>query len=173
MEGRNVLHKNLQELEGLLLRAARNFSARGDYERAKRMLELASTLMETFHAMQELLGETDWGSQEARLRTRARRGEVTPIQAYREPILEALQALGGEATAQEVIERVFQQMQETLKPADLEQTPGSRLPRWKQHVYGARTLLKREGLLRSPGRGIWALTEKARKLLQREKSAVS
>ena len=171
---KKLFSENVQQMQGLLLRAANNAAARGDYEKAKRLLQAASTLLDTYQLLKDLLREEDLTeAPEAPLRTRARRGEVTPIDAYRRPILEVLDELGGRAAARKVIELVFQRMQDTLKPADLVQTRGSRLPRWKQHIYGARSLLKKEGLLSSPERGIWALTRKGREALQREKVSVS
>jgi restriction system protein len=76
------------------------------------------------------------------------------------PILDALRALGGSGTPNEVVERIAldkgisDEVQNELLP--------SGEPRFRNKVAWARFYLVREGLLDSSKRGIWSLTERGR-----------
>ena len=76
------------------------------------------------------------------------------------PVLDALRALGGSGTPDEVVDHIAaalkipdQQLNETLASGDL---------RFRNQVQWARFYLTREGLLDSSRRGVWSLTEKGR-----------
>lgn len=103
---------------------------------------------------------------------RLSRGERTPGEAHRLPILRALVALGGEAPMQQVLDRVYQEMKHELKPVDLEPLPSSpETPRWRNAAQWERFRMVQEGLLRADSpRGIWAITRQGRAFLQREGS---
>ncbi|MDZ7337126.1 MAG: winged helix-turn-helix domain-containing protein [candidate division KSB1 bacterium] len=100
-------------------------------------------------------------------RSRLPRGERTPEEAYRLPILRALVAMGGEGKMQTVLDRVYQEMKSRLKPVDLKPLPSdAKTPRWRNAAQWERQSMVDEGLLRSDSpRGIWAVTEKGRKYL--------
>lgn len=76
------------------------------------------------------------------------------------PILDALRALGGSGTPDEVVDKIAT----TLKIPDeqLNETLASGGPRFKNQVAFARLYLAFEGLLDSSRRGVWSLTEKGR-----------
>ncbi|HET9741911.1 MAG TPA: restriction endonuclease [Terriglobales bacterium] len=79
---------------------------------------------------------------------------------YFGPLLDALRALGGSGTPDEVVERIAQdlglsdEIQNELLP--------SGEPRFRNQVAWARFYLVREGLLDSSRRGVWSLTEGGR-----------
>jgi restriction endonuclease Mrr len=92
-------------------------------------------------------------------------GGPTPEEAFCTPILEALVLLGGQAPVGEVLAEVGRAIKDRLNEADLEYQPGSRSLRWRNAARWARQRLVREGLVTSPGRGIWAISDKGREHL--------
>lgn len=76
------------------------------------------------------------------------------------PLLDALRALGGSGTPDEVVDQIAR----TLKIPDkqLNETLPSGELRFRNQVAWARFYLVREGLLDSSRRGVWSLTEKGR-----------
>jgi restriction system protein len=79
---------------------------------------------------------------------------------YFGPLLDALRALGGSGTPDEVVERIA----EDLKISDETQNEllPSGGPRFRNQIAWARFYLVREGLLDSSKRGVWSLTERGR-----------
>ncbi len=79
---------------------------------------------------------------------------------YFGPLLEALRALGGSGTPDEVAERIAQD----LKISDDVQNEllPSGEPRFRNQVAWARLYLVRDGLIDSSRRGVWSLTERGR-----------
>lgn len=79
---------------------------------------------------------------------------------YFGPLLDALRALGGSGSPDEVVERIAadlklsDELQNELLP--------SGEPRYRNQVHWARFYLVREGLLDSSRRGVWSLTERGR-----------
>jgi hypothetical protein len=79
---------------------------------------------------------------------------------YFAPLLNALRALGGSGTPDEVVERIAldlglsDEVQNELLP--------SGESRYRNQVAWARFYLVREGLLDSSRRGVWSLTERGR-----------
>ena len=76
------------------------------------------------------------------------------------PLLDALRALGGSGTPDEVVDKIAstlnipdEQLNEALPSGEL---------RFRNQVAWARFYLVREGLLDSSRRGVWSLTEKGR-----------
>jgi restriction system protein len=101
---------------------------------------------------------------------RLQRGLRTPEIAYYEPILEALNELGGSAEMNVVLERVEQSMREVLRQVDYESlASGTEMLRWRNTAQWARNTMVEEGLLKldSP-RGIWEITEAGRRSLGKE-----
>ena len=79
---------------------------------------------------------------------------------YFGPLLDALRALGGSGTPDEVVERIA----EDLKiPDDVQnELLPSGEPRFRNQVAWARLYLVRDGLIDSSKRGVWSLTERGR-----------
>ncbi len=89
-----------------------------------------------------------------------KREEGARFVRYFGPVLDALRALGGSGTPDEVVERIAldlrlsDEIQNELMP--------SGEPRYRNQVAWARFDLVREGLLDSSRRGVWSLTEQGR-----------
>ena len=89
-----------------------------------------------------------------------KREEGARFVRYFGPVLDALRALGGSGTPDEVVERIAldlrlsDEIQNELMP--------SGEPRYRNQVAWARFYLVREGLLDSSRRGVWSLTEQGR-----------
>ncbi len=100
-----------------------------------------------------------------------RQGLSTPRHAYYEPILQALVEFGGSAPMRQVLDRVYELMQNVLKDGDLQplrSTPGR--PRWRNAVRWARYSMVKEKLLKSDSpRGIWEISEAGRVWLNNRK----
>ncbi len=77
------------------------------------------------------------------------------------PLLEALGALGGSGTVDEIIERVVEQMK---LPDPIAEAPHgeSNLTEVAYRLSWARTYLKKVGLIENSERGVWSLTERGR-----------
>jgi restriction system protein len=92
--------------------------------------------------------------------TRKKKEEGSQFVRYFGPLLDALRALGGSGTPDEVVDRIAQdlglsdEIQNELLP--------SGEPRYRNQVAWARFYLVREGLLDSSKRGVWSLTERGR-----------
>jgi restriction system protein len=92
------------------------------------------------------------------------RGVRTPTEAYYQPILKALNELGGSAKMDVVLERVEQSMKKVLREVDYEPlASGAEMLRWRNTAQWARDTMVKEGLLKSNSpRGIWEITEAGR-----------
>jgi restriction system protein len=144
----------------------------GDYDDAQAQLDAARQIEKCIAEIRAI--QREWNSlgrksRQKRTKAGARlpRGERTPEEAYRLPILRALVALGGEARMSQVLEKVCAEMKPRLKPVDLKPVPSSAdTPRWRNTAQWERQDMVDEGLLRrdSP-RGVWAITETGRKYL--------
>ena len=93
-------------------------------------------------------------------------GERTPQSAYRVPILQAIQELGGSAKVSKVLTRIGRSMRPSLRLSDMQKI-SSGLPRWKNAAMWERKAMVDDGLL-SPNspRGIWELTLKGKEALR-------
>ena len=111
----------------------------GDYNRAQEMLQRAGQITAFRDKVAALRKEWDVLSpvKTARTTTRAnlgrlQRGMRTPEAAYYQPILRALNGLGGSAKMGDVLIRVEQELKGTLKPVDYEPlTSEPDTPRWR------------------------------------------
>jgi len=93
-------------------------------------------------------------------RPRAPRGEKTPQEAYRQPILKALYGAGGSAKVADVLDRVQKGMDGKLNDVD-RQMLSTGTVRWRNTAQWARNELVQDGLLKkSSPRGVWELTQK-------------
>jgi hypothetical protein len=96
------------------------------------------------------------------------RGDRTPQEDFRKPILQALYEKGGSEKTAEVLDRVGKILGSKLTNAD-----GAKLShgevRWRNTAQWERNVMVDEGLLKknSP-RGVWELTEKGTELAERE-----
>jgi len=98
------------------------------------------------------------------------KGEKTPCQTFRIPILEALVELGGKGKIDEILEKVERKMKHILKSVDYEKLPSGEQVRWQNTAQWERYNMVQDGLLRSDSpKGIWEITEKGRKFLEDSK----
>jgi len=101
--------------------------------------------------------------------SRLQRGQRTPEKAYYQPILRALDELGGSATMSDVLKKVEQSMREELKPVDYELLRSGNDLRWRNAAQFARNKMVGKGLLKSNSPwGIWEITETGRKSITNE-----
>ncbi len=94
------------------------------------------------------------------------REKRTPVEAFRQPILEVLAELGGRGRVSTILQRIESKVE--LNRYDKQRLPLHRPPaRWQRTVRLCRSLLVKEGVLKpdSP-RGIWEISEKGREALQ-------
>lgn len=104
---------------------------------------------------------------EGRGKARQRAVGLTPQQAYRRPILEALVEMGGGGQVTEVLKRVREKMRSTLKPIDYRKMRSGQV-RWCNAAQWERNTMRDEGLLKSDSpRGHWEITERGREYLKR------
>ena len=89
------------------------------------------------------------------------KGQKTPQQAYRRPILEALHELGGSASVVDVLRLVEGKMKPLLIEVDYQKLPSGVDIRWRNTAMWERFNLVKEGLLKSESPdGIWELSDK-------------
>jgi hypothetical protein len=91
-------------------------------------------------------------------------GFITPRQAYKLPLLQALIELGGSAEADVAQERLEEVMRDTLVPIDYEpyQPDGAEI-RWRNCARFARNaLVKSKHLVGTSPHGIWEISEMGR-----------
>lgn len=93
------------------------------------------------------------------------------MDAFRIPILESLIELGGRAPMKEVLEKVYEKMKTQLNEYDLSPLPSNpSQKRWENAVQWCRLNMVKEGLLSSDSPwGIWEISEKGRKFLEKVK----
>jgi hypothetical protein len=96
------------------------------------------------------------------------RGERTPQEDFRQPILRALYEQGGSGKTAEVLDRVGEILGSKLTDADRASLNHGEI-RWRNTAQWERNVMVDEGLLKkSSPRGVWELTEKGGKLAERE-----
>jgi len=101
------------------------------------------------------------------IKRKIKKGIKTPQSQYRIPILQVLTELGGQGRINEILERVYEKMEDILNKVDLELLPSGTDYRWRNTAQWARNTMVNEGLLRNDSpRGIWEITEKGRSYLK-------
>ena len=91
------------------------------------------------------------------------RGQKTPQQAYRRPIMEALYELGGSAPVADVLRLVEGKMKTLLIEVDYQKIPSGDT-RWRNTAMWERHELIKDGLLKSDSpRGVWELSKEGAK----------
>jgi len=98
------------------------------------------------------------------------KGERTPRQAFRIPILEVLVELGGKDKTDKILEKVENKMKHILNPVDYKKLPSGVMIRWQNTAQWEKYVMIKDGLLRSDSpKGIWEITEKGKKFLEGSK----
>jgi len=101
---------------------------------------------------------------------RLEKGRRTKIASFYFPILQVLSEMGGRGQIGDVLDRVYDIMNNSLTPVDEEPLPSDpNEPRWRNNARWARAFMVREGLLKSDSpRGIWEISEAGLKWLESE-----
>lgn len=90
-----------------------------------------------------------------------RKGLKTPQQAYRQPILEALHELGGNASVGDVLQMVEKKLRPVLNEIDYQKLSSGADIRWRNTAMWERFSLVKEGLLKSGSpNGTWELSNR-------------
>jgi restriction system protein len=96
------------------------------------------------------------------------RGERTPQEDFRQPILRSLYEKGGSGKTAEVLARVEGIVGDKLTDADRATLKQGEV-RWRNTAQWERNVMVEDGLLKkSSPRGVWELTEKGIKLAEKE-----
>ena len=85
---------------------------------------------------------------------RRKSGAATPQQAFRQPIVDVLNDLGGKGQAKVVLKRVEQRMKRRLNEADYERLNNGQEV-WSNKAQWMRQQLKNEGVIRSDSQHGW------------------
>ena len=88
------------------------------------------------------------------------------------PLLEVLVKLGGQGKPKEIYPLVTEKFPE-IGDADLTETVPSGGNKWTNRIQWVRQKLIDKGEVYSPSRGIWAITDKGRKRLEKEEPSIS
>lgn len=172
-----ILLEELEKVANALNEDGAEALKRGDYDKAQEAIAKAKRLADLRDRVKALQKEwnTLFASQETvvkrqkarKKRERLQRGLRTPEDAFRLPILETLEELGGRGTVAEVLERVEAKMKSNLNRCDYEPLPSSGVIRWRNTAQWCRNTLVKEGLMKSDSpRGIWEISEKGREFLR-------
>ena len=104
---------------------------------------------------------------------KAKKGEITPQEAYFRPILDALVELGGKAKTKVVLDRVGEKMKLIFKPLDYAPHSSSQkqIRRRNSAQWARNTMANEDGRMRgdSPS-GNWEISDKGRKWLKEEQA---
>jgi hypothetical protein len=88
------------------------------------------------------------------------RGQKTPQQAYRYPIMEALYELGSSASVSDVLRLVEEKMKTLLVEVDYQKIATGDI-RWRNTAMWERHELIKDGLLKADSpRGVWELSDR-------------
>lgn len=169
----NILLEEVEaDIDFVKSSGARAFEV-GDYDKAKEELARAARITEfrgkviALQKEYEKLFERKEGREDSEAPVKRKnsvylpRGLRTREEAYYRPILEALQALGGSAQVNQVLDGVIERMKDTLKEADYETLSSDpNMPRWKNSAQWARSSMVKKGWLRGDSpRGVWQISE--------------
>jgi len=101
-----------------------------------------------------------------------KKGLITSQDEYCKPLLEVLAEIGGSGPTDEVLDRLGEKMKSTLKPIDYEcHKSNDKQIRWRNTAQWARNkMVNSDGRMKkgSP-RGIWEISTKGRKWLEKQK----
>ena len=173
-----ILLETIEDVIDGLRQEGANVLAKGDYETARHIIEEAKSVEGFWEKVKQL--KEEWregfglagsaiGKGQQVSSARRVRGPRTPEEEYRQPILEALEELGGRAPVGEVLDVVYSKVRNKLTDYDL-QNLASGDQRWRKAAQWCRYSMAKEGLLNpnSP-HGIWEISDRGRAALARLK----
>jgi hypothetical protein len=101
---------------------------------------------------------------------RASRGQGTPSEKFRIPILESLIEMANKGRASEVLKRVKDKTKKDLRDIDMQTLASGVSARWEKNANFERYFMVQDGLLRSDSPwGIWEITEAGAKFYEQNK----
>jgi len=169
-----LLIEEIEKLANSLNEVGAEAFRKGDYDKARQAIETADRIVKFREKVEALKKEWELipvqGTPPKRIKAPLHRkrklpkGLITPQEAFRRPILEALVELGGSAPISEVLKLVEQKMKDKFTPYDMEPIPSNPyFVRWKYNAQWCRIILVHEGLMKkNTSRGIWEISEKGR-----------
>lgn len=132
--------------------------ARGDYTGAESLVETAKAISQFGSDVKTILAR--WkGLRPSGDFDKPKQGSQTPLWEYYRPILQALVALGGDATRKEIEAKMEETINGFLKEGDYV-TNTSCVPRWKVMVGHARKPMIAEGFVSGENLLRWKITSK-------------
>ena len=162
----------LGELQGTFAETQRAIQAaveRSDFSAIREAAECGERIQETIERVRALqLGWAEVVGTEGTPRAgRAPRGASTPQEAFRVPILRALDEMGGQGRTAEVVDRVGELMDDRFTELDRQILPSGTAIRWRNKANWARNAMVNEGLLASDSpRGMWEVSDQGRRFLK-------
>lgn len=100
-------------------------------------------------------------------RKRAARGTLVPQADYELPILQVLDEKGGRAPSREAIDAIEPILGDKLEDADRSKTASGEI-RWRNRAQFVRlSLIKKGELAKDSPRGVWEITDKGRRRIQK------
>jgi len=143
----------------------------GRLEDVRRMLARSEALKAFWEKVARLRNEWDGISSRKNSAAKAKvarsnsgrigKGMRTPESAYYLPILRVLRQLGGTGRVSQVLELVYAEMEDRLRPANFQPMPSGRETRWRNTAQWARYSMVEKGLLdRNAPRRFWTITPK-------------
>ena len=175
-----VLEEVETVLDGLNRDGVGSFQ-KGDYDKARDLVEIATRLAEFRGKVRDL--QKEWENlfsariprkqgkkkrSRGILAPRLPRGVRTPEDAFRRPVLETLVEMGGSSPTSDVLDRVGEKIKSTLNEHDRQPLSDPHSIRWRNCAQWCRNTLVQEGLLKpdSP-RGVWEISQKDREALKK------
>jgi hypothetical protein len=162
----NVVKAVEQSLAELNQQAGRLMS-QGQYDQAEvlagrgREIKVFIQEIETFRSHWKALSQ---GSQSPVVG----KSSKTPLWSYYQPILRALEALGGEGTRNQVMPLVEKEMASLFQPGDRDPMSGGKYERWQVMIMWSRKHLIQEGWIEPGAKGMWCITHAGRKAAKAE-----
>lgn len=149
---------------------------KGDYEKAKELIEIATRLTDFRGKVRNLQKEWDniFSARVLRKPSRRRkfqrlqRGLRTTEDAFRHPILETLMEMGGAGQVEKVLDRIGEKMKAILNDYDRKPLPSyPNTVRWRNTAQWCRNSMVQEGLLKADSpRGVWEISDKGKEALK-------
>lgn len=169
-EAFEVLSRELQDALANAQASIEDAVKQSDFSAARDAAERGEEIQEQIDQLKDL--KKQWGNivgseSATEGAKRAPRGASTPQEAYRVPILRALDEMGGHGKTSKVVNRVGGMLEDRFTEWDRQMLPSGEDIRWRNRVQWARNSMVKDGLLASDSpRGIWELTEKGRQVLR-------
>lgn len=148
--------------------AAANQLARGHYEGAQELIDVAKAMSEFATDLTGL--QSKWRElRGSKQRAKNEKPEQTPLWEFYRPILKALLALGGEGARKEIEAKLEGQVDGWLKAGDFAKNSRG-IPRWKTMIRRARKPMIAEGFLSNKNQLRWIITDKGEQVTKSTKA---